>query len=88
MKTQNENDLTDLFGKAFSIRRDVLNLSLEEWHVADTLDLSSITPRRWMDAIGGKGGFLTALMNDEEREFVRIVFLPNSPDKRNHKHRD
>jgi hypothetical protein len=68
---------SDLFGKSFSIRHDILNLPLEKWHIADTLDLSSITPRQWIDAMGGKGGFLTALLTDEEREFVRIVYLPN-----------
>jgi hypothetical protein len=48
-----------------------------QWKIADSLDLTSITPRDWIQAIGARGGFLTALLTDEEREFVRIVYLPN-----------
>ena len=69
---------SDLFGKSFSIRRDVLNLTMAQWEIADSLDLTSITPRDWIRAIGARGGFLTALLTDEEREFVRIVYLPNA----------
>ena len=58
----------------FAIRRDVLNLPLEQWHIADSLDLSSITPTEWISAIGGKGGFLTAKLNEQEQEFVRQVY--------------
>ena len=58
----------------FTIRRDVLNLTLEQWHVADTLDLQSIAPSEWIAAIGGKGGFLTARLNEQEQEFVRQVY--------------
>lgn len=63
----------------FSIRRDVLNLTIKQWGVADAMDLRRITPREWIEAMtvhGGKGGFLTALLNSEEREFVRLVYLP------------
>ena len=63
--------------RRFSIRRDILNLPLDKWKIADSLDLSSITPREWETAIGGKGGFLTALMNDKEREFVHILYYAN-----------
>ena len=59
---------------AFSIRRDVLNLTIEQWHVADDLDLGSITPTEWISAMGGKGGFLTALLNEEEKEFVSLIY--------------
>ena len=69
---------SDLFGKSFSIRRDVLDLTMAQWEIADSLDLTSITPRDWIRAIGARGGFLTALLTDEEREFVRIVYLPNA----------
>jgi hypothetical protein len=68
----------DLFCKSFSIRRDVLDLTMAQWEIADSLDLTSITPRDWIRAIGARGGFLTALLTDEEREFVRIVYLPNN----------
>lgn len=71
---------SDLFGKSFSIRRDVLNLTMAQWKIADSLDLTSITPRDWIQAIGARGGFITALLTDEEREFVRIVYLPNTGD--------
>ena len=70
---------SDLFCKSFSIRRDVLDLTMAQWEIADSLDLTSITPRDWIRAIGARGGFLTALLTDEEREFVRIVYLPNNP---------
>jgi len=69
---------SDLFGKSFSIRRDVLNLTITQWKIADSLNLTSITPRDWIQSIGARGGFLTALLTDEEREFVRIVYLPNA----------
>ena len=69
---------SDLFCKSFSIRRDVLDLTMAQWEIADSLDLTSITPRDWIQAIGARGGFLTALLTDEEREFVRIVYLPNA----------
>lgn len=69
---------SDLFCKSFSIRRDVLDLTMAQWEIADSLDLTSITPRDWIRAIGARGGFLTALLTDEEREFVRIVYLPNT----------
>lgn len=68
----------DLFDKPFLLRRDILNLTMEQWRVADSLDLTSITPRDWVQAIGGRGGFLTGLLTDEEREFVRLVYLPDS----------
>ena len=58
----------------FAIRRDVLNLTLEQWHIADSLDLQNITPSEWIAAIGGKGGFLTAKLNEQEQEFVRQVY--------------
>jgi len=66
-----------LFGTAFAIRSNILNLTMEQWKIADSLELSSITPAEWIKAIGSRGGFLTGLMNDDEREFVRIVYLPN-----------
>ena len=58
----------------FAIRRDVLNLPLEQWRIADSLNLESITPTEWISAIGGKGGFLTAKLNEQEQEFVRQVY--------------
>ena len=58
----------------FTIRRAVLNLTLEQWRIADTLNLQSITPSEWIAAIGGKGGFLTAKLNEQEQEFVRQVY--------------
>ena len=63
--------------KPFSIRRDVLNLSIEQWNIVDRLDLSKITPRKWLDALdktGSRGGFLTAHLNAEEYEFTEIVY--------------
>ena len=76
---QELSDFNSLFDTSFSIRRDVLNLTMAQWEIADSLDLTSITPRDWMRAIGARGGFLTALLTDEEREFVRIVYLSNNP---------
>lgn len=65
--------------KPFLIRREVLNLNLVQWKVIlDGLDLTKVTPRKWIVAMGGKGGFLTAKLNDEEREFVRIVYLKHT----------
>jgi len=74
---QELSDFNSLFDKSFSIRRDVLDLTMAQWEIADSLDLTSITPRDWIRAIGARGGFLTALLTDEEREFVRIVYLQN-----------
>lgn len=66
--------------KPFSIRRDVLNLSIEQWSIVDRLDLSKITPRNWLDALantGSRGGFLTARLNAEEYEFTEAVYQPD-----------
>ena len=64
----------DPFDKEFSIRKHVLNLTMAQWAVADTLDLSAITPRQWIAAMGGKGGFLTARLDDHEQEFVNTIY--------------
>ena len=64
----------DPFDKEFSIRKHVLNLTMAQWAVSDTLDRSAITPRQWIAAMGGKGGFLTARLDDHEQEFVNTIY--------------
>ena len=60
--------------KTYSIRRDVLNLTVEHWKIAGRLDLSAITPAQWLAAFHGPGGFLTAKLNAEEQEFADLVY--------------
>lgn len=72
-----------LFDKAFSIRRNILNLTMPQWEIADSLNLTAITPRVWIQAIGTMGGFLTALLTDEESEFVQVISLPTDEPRQN-----
>lgn len=64
--------------KAFTIRRSILKLTGNQWNILNALNLASITPRQWIEALGTRGGFMMRQANEEEREFRRIVHREQS----------
>ena len=62
--------------KKYVIRREILNMTGNEWHKLDGLDPSGeieISPRRFLDEIGLPSG-MSARYNDDEKEFFRKIY--------------